>query len=205
MASWNFIPLGDHCASALILKELGLRKVSYPFDWITKREQVTDTNIFINLEILRRLTALNAEQIAREFIGNAGESETRINVTNDLWFPHDEPDTIIEKYTRRFTRLYTDIHTHEKKNMFIIVTRSFYIERAFLDELLLAIKAWGEENKLLFFSGAKHDYLEDPAYADTVIFKYRHYEIGKIFGYDYSHFRPWMKEELTTMFRCVPV
>ena len=27
------IPLGDHCAISIILKELNLREKSYPFDW----------------------------------------------------------------------------------------------------------------------------------------------------------------------------
>ena len=29
----NIIPLGDNCATSIILKELGLRKKAYPFDW----------------------------------------------------------------------------------------------------------------------------------------------------------------------------
>ena len=42
---YNIIPIGDHCAISIILKDLNLRKCSYPFDWITKVDHLYDTNI----------------------------------------------------------------------------------------------------------------------------------------------------------------
>ena len=44
-SDYNIIPIGDHCAISIILKDLNLRKYSYPFDWITKVDHLYDTNI----------------------------------------------------------------------------------------------------------------------------------------------------------------
>ena len=45
----NIIPIGDHCAISLILKDLNLRKCSYPFDWVSKLDQLYNMN-FPNLQ-----------------------------------------------------------------------------------------------------------------------------------------------------------
>lgn len=31
-SDYNIIPIGDHCAISIILKDFNLRKCSYPFD-----------------------------------------------------------------------------------------------------------------------------------------------------------------------------
>ena len=40
---------------SIILKDLNLRKYSYPFDWITKVDQLYDTNIIYNLSLINKL------------------------------------------------------------------------------------------------------------------------------------------------------
>ena len=52
---YNIIPIGDHCAISIILKDLNLRKCSYPFDWITKVDHLYDTNIIYNLSLINKL------------------------------------------------------------------------------------------------------------------------------------------------------
>ena len=43
--NYNIIPIGDHCAISIILKKLNLRQKSYPFDWVSKIDNLYDTNI----------------------------------------------------------------------------------------------------------------------------------------------------------------
>lgn len=54
-SDYNIIPIGDHCAISIILNKLNLRIHSYPFDWVTKTEQLYDTNIISNLKIINDL------------------------------------------------------------------------------------------------------------------------------------------------------
>ena len=42
---YNIIPIGDHCAISIILKDLGLRNKSYPFDWSSHTDILFNTNI----------------------------------------------------------------------------------------------------------------------------------------------------------------
>ena len=69
-SDYNIIPIGDHCAIPMLLKELNLRKQSYPFDWVSNIEQVHDTNIIYNLEIINQLKLLdNVDDIIKTYIG----------------------------------------------------------------------------------------------------------------------------------------
>ena len=63
-SDYNIIPIGDHCIISLILKELNLRKQSYPFDWVTNIEELYDTNIIYNIKIINELkTSDNIDDI----------------------------------------------------------------------------------------------------------------------------------------------
>ena len=84
---YNIIPIGDHCA--IILKELGLRKKSYPFDWNTNIEQLHDSNIIYNVNLISELKSENIENIVKKYIGNAFDTDNKINSINNIWFPHD--------------------------------------------------------------------------------------------------------------------
>jgi hypothetical protein len=44
----NIIPLGDHCAAGFILKDLELRKKSYPFDWTNHAGGIMKTSIYLS-------------------------------------------------------------------------------------------------------------------------------------------------------------
>ena len=54
-SDYNIIPIGDHCAISMILSDLTLRKQSYPFDWVSNKDQLHDTNILYNTEIIEEL------------------------------------------------------------------------------------------------------------------------------------------------------
>ena len=113
-ATHNMISLGDHCAIPMILNELGLRMKSYPFDWISHKSQVHNSNLVYNFSLVKELmTTCDVSAIVKKLVGNvfSPESKTRINIDNCIWFPHDHGDEkeITEKYERRFTRMMTDI------------------------------------------------------------------------------------------------
>jgi hypothetical protein len=190
-SDYNIIPIGDHCAISLILKELNLRTKSYPFDWVTAIDQLNDTNIVYNIQIINELTLSdNVDDIAQKYIGDAFENTNR-NSINNITFPHDTENVadIFEKYKRRFNRLKTDL---PKKNMFILLTRHYYIEKDIFQKISEQLLQYNTESIILFISGANHTYFENMN-CSNVIFKYIEYDISKCYEYDYSTFRPNIK------------
>ena len=186
---YNIIPIGDHCAISLILKELNLRKQSYPFDWVTNIEQLYDSNIINNVEIIKELTTSdNVDDIVKKYIGDAFYSPKKINSINNIWFPHDTEDIteIFEKYKRRFTRLKKDLY---KKNVFVLLTRHYYIEKDIFEKILKELLSYNSESVVLFISGTNHAYF-DNINCSNVIFKYFEYDVSKFYEYDYTSFRP---------------
>jgi len=194
-ADYNFIPIGDHCAISGILSDLNLRIQSYPFDWVTKKEQLYDTNIMYNIQLLTELNSSNnIDDIVKKYIGDAFDNEKTNSITN-IWFPHDTESItdIFEKYKRRFIRLKLDLN---KKNMFILVTRHYYIEQDIFQKIVEQLLNYNNNSIILFISGRNHTYFENMNYSN-VIFKYIEYDISKFYHYDYSTFRPNIKIFLT--------
>ena len=190
-SDYNIIPIGDHCAISIVLKELNLRKHSYPFDWVTKKEEVYDTNIIYNIQLICELNSSdNVNDIVQKYIGNAFDNE-KTNSDNNIWFPHDTENItdIFEKYKRRFIRLKLDLH---KKNIFILVTRHYYIEKDIFQKISEQLLNYNSSSIILFISGTNHTYFE-AINCSNVIFKYIEYDISKLYNYDYSTFRPNIK------------
>lgn len=108
------IPIGDHCHNAVILRDLGIRKTSYPFDWIAKSSLSKNTDIL--LQILNCKNDKDVETFVRDFFNleqnsiYIDEYGTKIfqNHKYDISFPHDDINNIYEKYLRRFSRLRND-------------------------------------------------------------------------------------------------
>jgi hypothetical protein len=192
MSDYNFIVVGDHCAPTIIIKDLGLRKASYPFDWVVHNDQVLSSNLYYNLSLITRLNESNAAEIASEFIGDAFSNTGLVNSKNNIWFPHDKSDDAFSKYQRRFSRLYTDLR--EKKNCFIIVTRCFYIHQQEFDKMINLLIGYNKANKIIFISGINHEYLSETKYKTIVNFKYIFYHPDWAFEYDNTTFRPIMKK-----------
>ena len=190
-SDYNIIPIGDHCAISLILKDLKLRTKSYPFDWVTNVDQINDTNIIYNVQIINELTSSdNVDDIVKKYIGDAFEN-TNINSINNITFPHDTENVadIFEKYKRRFNRLKLDL---SEKNIFILLTRHYYIEKDIFQKISEQLLNYNPDSIILFISGTNHTYFENME-SSNIIFKYIEYDISKYFDYDYSTFRPSIK------------
>jgi len=203
-AEYNLIPLGDHCAISEILRDLELRKCSYPFDWVAKPGLIYNTNLPDNFDLVLELmkTGGNVKTIVQQFVGDALKSPNR--VSGEKWFPHETgtESEIIAKYERRFERLYTDIK--EKQNIFIILIRHVVIPESYFNFLLSRILMFNPKNKILFISGSDHPYLNTPHYKDTVIFKHIFYDLNtldKDFTQDFKEFRPAIREYMRDLFR----
>jgi hypothetical protein len=194
---YNIIPIGDHCAISMILKELGLRNKSYPFDWVSHTEQVHDTNILHNIQFVDELTSTeDVDQIATKYIGDAFKDSKKIN-SNNIWFPHDSDNIneTFEKYKRRFQRIKQDL---TRKNIFILLTRHYYIEEDIFQEITTQLMNYNDESIILFISGTNHVYFEN-INCPNVIFKFIEYDISKFYDYAYSTFRPNIKTFLSEL------
>jgi hypothetical protein len=192
---YNIIPIGDHCAVPILLKELNLRCKSYPFDWVTKTEQLHDTNILYNIQLIDALCSTDdIDSIVDMYIGDAFNSSNKTNTVNTIWFPHDTENVkeIFEKYKRRFIRLKQDL---SNKNIFILLTRHYYIDQDKFQEIKEKLLKYNSESIIVFISGTDHSYFEDMKYIN-VIFKFINYDITKFYNYDYTTFRPSIKRFL---------
>jgi hypothetical protein len=195
-SDYNIIPIGDHCAISLILKELDVRKQSYPFDWVAKVEQLYDSNIIHNIEIISEVNASeNIDDIVKKYIGDAFETNNNINSTSNILFPHEigTYTDIFEKYKRRFTRLKEDLN---KKNIYILLTRHYHIEQPIFEKILQQLLSYNDDSVILFISGTNHIYFDNVQYSN-VIFLYVEYDISQFYHFDYTSFRPTVKKFLS--------
>jgi hypothetical protein len=107
--SYNFITLGFNCSSALVLKDLGLRKYSLPFDWV-----VTNNMQVINCleDDFKRFHKILKPILDSHWL----EDEYGIQYPHD--YPTNTDDTIVDnwedykadvikKYERRIHRFKT--------------------------------------------------------------------------------------------------
>ena len=92
-SDYNIIPIGYHCIISIILSELNLRKQSYPFDWVSKIDQIYDTNIIYNIQII---TAFNNSKIDRYILLIDLLRPDFIKVGNSLREEHNNDDLIEE-------------------------------------------------------------------------------------------------------------
>jgi hypothetical protein len=198
-SDYNIIPIGDHCAIPLIIKDLNLRKCSYPFDWVSNLDQLYNTNIISNISLIHELSITDdIEYIVKKYIGDAFENNKTNSITNN-WFPHDTEniDIIYEKYKRRFIRLKSDLY---KKNIFILLTRHYYIEKDIFEQIIKQLLNYNNDSIILFISGTNHEYF-DNMNNKNVIFKYIEYDISQFYNYDYTTFRPNIKIFLENIFQ----
>ena len=186
-SEYNLISIGDHCAVPIILKELNLRKCAYPFDWNSNTDLLYKTNIITNLLFIDELyNSENIDDIVKRYIGDALENEY-INKNNNITFQHESgtKTEIFDKYKRRFNRLKTDLN---KKNIFIILTRKYFITSEVFEKIKEQLLSYNNESIILFISGTNND--------KKVIFKHINYDVSQFYQYDYTHFRPNIKKFL---------
>ena len=143
----QYISLGNGCNSAKMIKDRGLRQASYPFDWILS----TPRTVYHFLHMLLG-EKQSPEEIVREHFLNLNyitpggrhgtehyytlDSSSRgclINTEYNLVLPHDgdaqhfltdfkQRDLIIQKYTRRFTRLKNELMQSDKPMYCLLLT-----------------------------------------------------------------------------------
>ena len=198
---YNIIPIGDHCSSANILKDLELRKCSYPFDWVAMNYPHKNTNFHYIINLLWNMKTENIETITKDFIGDAFVDEIYLNSKTNIWFPHDSGDfdENYSKYLRRFQRLYLDLTS--KKNIFLLITRNHAISEKHFYIMMNVLTSYNNENKVIFISGRQHPYLSNidnsiiAKYKENVVFKHIFFNFKIGFTYD-DEFRENCKEYL---------
>lgn len=155
----NIIPLGDHCACAMILTELGLRKYAYPFDWYARIENDPTVSVFeMNMDILIRLLNTGNYTNARdELLQN--QVSCKNQVLGNVYFAHENGtlSETNEKYERRFLRIYQHINQTEIPNMFLIILRTHILD-AELFYSYVDVLSKNPNNKILLFSGIEQPF-----------------------------------------------
>lgn len=182
MNDFNFISIGDHCAIPLILRDLNLKKNSYPFDWISASD-IKKTNLIRNCELVwKLLETKNAKIVTQLMCGDAFTNETR--EYDGMLFPHEHPKNkndaieILIKYERRFERLLDHLLT--KTNEFFLLTRFIYISQEQFDNIIKILISCNKSNRIIFISGIKHNYLFRKKYKKYVTFKYIFYDSSNL-------------------------
>lgn len=105
--------LGNNCKAAMILKELGLREYSLPFDWTLTDLENTMKIIKLFFEAdeeaeIKFIDNLFDFSKGEKYVQNYSGKERFKNTEYNLNFPHDDLIDIKEKYLRRFKRLKTN-------------------------------------------------------------------------------------------------
>jgi hypothetical protein len=124
-----YISIGDNCYVASALKSLGLRKCSYPFDWVLSTHDVScstsPAQYYPNKEqqsgvfslFLSIIECNSIDDLCKSFfdlstnetyIQNWDNRTVFVNKEYCLSFPHDDITTIEDTFRRRFKRLKDD-------------------------------------------------------------------------------------------------
>jgi hypothetical protein len=182
----RIIPFGDHCATASVLRDLGLRECAYPFDWIMFEY---DKNAFEWYLYLIRLIldGKSPECVAAEFLAGTDFYYDHIN-SMGYHFSHETGTSqeIFDKYTRRFSRLKDHITNDECT--FVICTRFTPLQKTIDDMSQLLPR-----HKCIVITGV-NETLEGVKQITIP------YDRNNVPHYDYSYFRPQMKIELNAIF-----
>jgi hypothetical protein len=148
---------------------------------------------------MKNIDSESAKIITNRYIGNAFDTEKKLNTNNNIFFPHDThcESIILEKYERRFQRLLSDIKS--KKSIFILLTRYYYIDKTTFDKIKDVLLRFNVDNKILFISGKEHYYFEDGFYDKNIIFKNIYYDVSNsdnVFTFDMK-----FREEITKILK----
>lgn len=185
----KIVCIGDHCCPSILLRELGIKDASLPFDWVSKIECNTPSpqkyccvDFFVKL-IMDLNKNHNATSCAQQFV--SAEKEQLI------WCPHDvgTMDEKLVKYTRRFERL-LNLLQNEEKLAFLVTTRFCEPDR----ELLYQLQINRPKDSVLLICGKQYAIdniysAEIPYFANLPIWQ----------DYDYV-WRPQVKNLLSNIF-----
>lgn len=108
----EIIPIGDNCLPAFILKELNLRKASYPFDWVYSKQEFFP--IAADIIINKYKNFFNLCDLKCMYIDNKHNNLVYINKKTKLVFMHDfivgqyfiiQYFALLKKYMRRIKKV----------------------------------------------------------------------------------------------------
>lgn len=189
----HFIPLGDHCVVSILLKEIGIRKNSFPFDWTVHKNQLYETNINFHFDLIEKIIKNeDINTIIKKYIGE--KTEIQNNIFNSIWFAHDLQnetyEEMYEKYERRFIRLKNIIFSKEPI-FFIMVLRKGKIEITKLKKNIEYFINLNKENKFFLFSGNEDQKKDlENIVNNNFIYQFIPYESENLYEYDQKFFRP---------------
>jgi hypothetical protein len=164
LSRYTFIPMGDHCLSAMLLDELGLRQEAFPFDWIVHVDEFNGSSVPVILSLVEHLLMTGGiDYLLDNFLPRRGESLLDKKdfgaVRNWIRFPHDKFLTSEEnyfqdfqKYRRRTIRLYKKLIMLCPK-IFLCISRSYLLSPRdihIINEYLLSTNIF---SRFIFISG----------------------------------------------------
>ncbi len=137
-----FISLGSYCAPAYILKEMGLRKPVYPFDWILSIDgekviEILEDDFlhFLNPEYL--IPAPKSELLTNTYY-HLEFSHTKKSKGLPYYLDNEEFEQFIASYERRIER-FRNLKTYPGKVYFVRVPSALSTFATFKDEKNLEI------------------------------------------------------------------
>lgn len=160
----TLIPIGEDCAAGLILRDSGLRKESFPFDWsnITLEYIVKIMKEKLHLDredVSDKDQNLNIEELVKWHYDESATLEKRVSL-NGVSFFHESGNVeeIRQKYTRRFKRLIKTLRTG-KRVLLIHITRFDPINKNMdsIVSLLKILQKYNSQSKLIYISGSRED------------------------------------------------
>lgn len=164
IADYTFVPMGDHCASALILKDIKVRQYSYPFDWIVHVDEYNGSCIPVILSLCEFILETGSIGAALSlFLPIPYHSQITLTTVGPLrnWirFPHDQFwdssqkwNDEMQKYKRRFLRLYKHIISG-RPIVFVSICRSYLLTQRDIKMINDCLLCYNQKSKFIFISG----------------------------------------------------
>ncbi len=150
----NVISLGFFCSPAMEFERIGLRKFSYPFDWL-----ITDS-----LEVVIKLIVENFEKFLdyEQFYQLKNHPDYYKNVLYNIDFYHDfsaykslheQFDSFSSKYTRRINRFYKDI---KEPTLFVryVTLKDFNFINKEHEKIESILKSYNPQNEIIYIQNS---------------------------------------------------
>jgi len=119
------LPIGNNCNIATALKNLNIRRYSYPFDWILVSDNCLHDFIFFLLNLKIDDNNKCSFDIALDEFFNIDNNKIYLNNSKEVFvnkkyeatFLHDDISTIKEKYHRRIKRMINDFYSADRVDL----------------------------------------------------------------------------------------
>lgn len=187
----HIIPVGSHCHVASALRTIGVRKCSYPFDWITIKGNYVKG-------ICRLLTTIinsDVESFCTSFFNRECNTIKILpynrqlffrNDEYDIEFPHDNLDDIVEKYQRRFQRLKDHILSQE--NLVLVCAFRWEEYDDELIELVELVRSYNPNTRMIAINGFSRPISNK--HIQTIQFPFKYTFMDDAWTYDKTIYGP---------------